>query len=228
MLKICSYFPIIQNKILDLIIEKCLEIDVEIVIEDSGEIKISEEFHGEIGDDMFGVDENNNTTNNSNYNDNNRIFTEGSQYIPTEVVDMADKLDAILCLLIEFIEDEMQEIEKNNLNNDNIFSNGITTKTFNDNSRNKKINKINNIDKLSDQLMVLFEDRILMTHRSKFVQFLLFYFASKNVNFSENFAGRMVRIFIDESVTQIKRQSAILYLASYTVRANFLKISVVR
>ena len=232
LLKICSYFPIIQNKILDLIIEKCLEIDVEIVIEDSGEIKISEEFHGEIGDDMFAIDENNNTTNNSNYNDNNnqlsnRIYTEGSQFIPTEVVELADKLDAMLCLLIEFVEDEIQENETNITNNN---SNSISTNTFynNNENRNNKINKINNIDKLSDQLMVLFEDRILMTHRSKFVQFLLFYFASKVVNFSENFASRMVRIFIDERVTQIKRQSAILYLASYTVRANFLKISVVR
>jgi hypothetical protein len=31
----------IQERILDLIISKCLEIDVEIVIEDSGEVKMS-------------------------------------------------------------------------------------------------------------------------------------------------------------------------------------------
>ena len=40
----------IQERILDLIISKCLEIDVEIVIEDSGEVKIEEENHGDIND----------------------------------------------------------------------------------------------------------------------------------------------------------------------------------
>ena len=202
-----------------------MEIDVEIVIEDSGEVKISEEYHGEIGDDMFCIEDDNNTSNNnSNINNNNqltnRIYSEGSQYIPTEVVEMADKLDAILCLIIEFIEDEIKLNEDNNIIND-ISSNQS-------NKNNKKKYKNNIIDKLSDHFMVLFEDRILMTHRSKFVQFILFFFASKIESFSENFAARMVKIFIDESATQVKRQSAILYLASYTVRASFLPIPVVR
>jgi RNA polymerase I-specific transcription initiation factor RRN3 len=40
LLKICEYLPVLQPKILDLILEKCLEIDVEIVIEDTGEVLI--------------------------------------------------------------------------------------------------------------------------------------------------------------------------------------------
>ena len=45
LLHICKYFPIIQSRIIDLIVSQSLEIDVEIVIEDSGEVKISQEFH---------------------------------------------------------------------------------------------------------------------------------------------------------------------------------------
>ena len=40
LLFICEYLPVLQQKVIDLIIEKCLEIDVEIVIEDSGLINI--------------------------------------------------------------------------------------------------------------------------------------------------------------------------------------------
>ncbi len=39
-LKISIYIPYIQYKILDLIIERCLEMDVEIVIEDDGEVRL--------------------------------------------------------------------------------------------------------------------------------------------------------------------------------------------
>ena len=192
---------------MDLVICKSLEIDVEIVIEDSGEVKISQEYHGEIGDDMF-EDTTLNTTANTNVNSMQRVYSEGSQFIPTEVAEMADKLDAILCLVIEFI---LKQIQKDS-----------------DNIVNKKGKLNENINKLSSQFMVIFEEKVLMTHRSKFVQFVLFFFASENEKFSENFASRMVKIFFDESATQLKRQSAILYLASYTVRANFLSIRVVR
>ena len=212
LLHICKYFPIIQSRIIDLIVSRSLEIDVEIVIEDSGEVKISQEFHGELGDDMFEIDHDNNGNGNNSNHLSQRIYSEGSQYIPTEVVEMADKLDAILCLLIEFIEKEIKQ------NEDNIQIN----LQYNLSKKN------DNISKLSNQFMVIFEDKILMTHRSKFVQFILFYFAAKVERFGENFASRMVKIFIDETATQLKRQSAILYLASYTVRANFLSTDIVR
>jgi len=37
-LHVCEYLPLLQPKLLELVIEKCLEIDVEIVIEDTGEV----------------------------------------------------------------------------------------------------------------------------------------------------------------------------------------------
>src|SRR5690349_3309420 len=40
LLTICDYFPLIQSKIIELIISKSLEMDVEIVIEDSGDVRI--------------------------------------------------------------------------------------------------------------------------------------------------------------------------------------------
>mmetsp|Transcript_2582 Transcript_2582/g.2687 ORF Transcript_2582/g.2687 Transcript_2582/m.2687 type:complete len:812 (+) Transcript_2582:179-2614(+) len=184
LLHICKYLPILQQRILDIIINQCLEIDVEIIIEDSGEVKIEVE-DGFIGDDAFPVAEDEIIA--------TRNYTEGSQYIPEEVAEMAEKLDKMLYLLLEFISSEIL------LGNEHI-------------------------EKLSKNLMAIFEERILCTHRSKFVQFVLFYFASKVEKFGSVLGSRLVRLFLDESLAHHKRQSAILYLASYTARANFLPV----
>ena len=207
-LHICSYFPMLQERILNLIITRCLEIDVEIIIEDTGEVKIEEENNSDVNDVVFSedVDDDNNTTTHLSQ----RVFNEGSQFIPTEVAEMADKLDTVLCLLIDFIQ---KEIEQNEIQN---YSN----------LRKLKFNEI--IERLSNQLMRIFEEKILLTHRSKFVQFILFYFAAKNSAFGSKFGTKLVKLFLDESAGHIKRQSAILYLASYTVRANFLSIAMIK
>ena len=228
----------IQERILDLIISKCLEIDVEIVIEDSGEVKIEEENHGDVNDVIFSTDDDASSSNQVSQ----RVYNEGSQFIPSEVAEMADKLDTVLCLLIDFIRKEI-EIEdvvdsdglplstasitiNNNSNNDDNNNN----KKNNNNNNNNNKNQIQNdkAERLSTQLMRIFEEKILMTHRSKFVQFVLFYFASRVPSFGSKFGTRLVKLFSDESAAHTKRQSAILYLASYSVRANFLNISTIR
>lgn len=38
LLRICEYLPVLQGRILELIVMKCIEIDVEIIVEDSGEV----------------------------------------------------------------------------------------------------------------------------------------------------------------------------------------------
>ena len=146
--------------------------------------------------------------NNANHS-SQRVYTEGSQFIPTEVAEMADKLDIVLCQLIEFIQ---KEIDSNGANNQL--------------KHNSKQNE--NIEKLSNQLMRIFEEKILLTHRSKFVQFVLFYFAAKIEYFGQKFGSRLVKLFLDESAGHVKRQSAILYLASYSVRANFLSVTMIK
>ena len=45
-----------QESVLDLVVGRSLEIDVEIVIEDTGEVRIQEEYTGETEDSMFHMD----------------------------------------------------------------------------------------------------------------------------------------------------------------------------
>ena len=202
LLNICEYVPSGQQKILDLIVCKCLEIDVEIVIEDSGEVKIVEVYDGEIpGDDMFQLDDFNMTTNSNTQltQPPQRPIGEDLHRIPIAVSEMADKLDAMLVLVVDFIDSQFVSLHEDLL------------------------------DKLFDNLLVAFEDKILATHKSKFVQFLMFYTSSRTDRFANAYLRWLLRIFLDgNNHAAIKKQSAIMYIASYVSRANFLTIEIIQ
>ena len=204
LLRICDYLPVLQPKIFDLIVLKCLELDVEIVIEDSGEVKISEE-RGcmDQGDDgMFLLDEEPDMDSSRNYI--NRTAAMGAQSsggeashhrIPPEVAELADKLDVLLSLLVQFIDHTRGSGEAE--------------------------------ERLFHQLLNAFEERVLATFKSKFVQFVLFYFTSRSERFACAFAGRLLRCFEDAASSPLKQQSAVLYLGSFLARATFLPQAVV-
>jgi hypothetical protein len=116
LLFVCEYLPLLQPKILELIMQKCLEIDVEIVIEDSGEVFIRESDPVEMGDeDLF---DSNHLKHENSFNSfmeesgrrrqQQEYKEEFSQKISEEVSDMADKLDSMLILLIEFVDRQVQ------------------------------------------------------------------------------------------------------------------------
>jgi len=203
LLRICSYLPVLQPKILDLIVLKCLEIDVEIVIEDTGEVRVQEEVGGQ-RDEMFLLDEDPDM----GRRDRKYINQNGSgsgaaqcsselthQRIPPEVAELADKLDAMLALLLQYIEDSRGSVDAE--------------------------------ERLFHQLLNTFEERVLVTHRSKFVQFILFHFSGRSERFACALAGRLLRCFEDHTSSPLKQQSAVLYQGSFLARAKYLPQAVV-
>jgi hypothetical protein len=108
LLRICEYIPVLQSKIIELIIDKCLEIDVEIVIEDSGEVMIKTTHDGD-GDVYIDGDvaevfqfEDQVSMNAEAATDcsNLDMYRETSQHIAAIVSDTAEKLDTLLMLLV--------------------------------------------------------------------------------------------------------------------------------
>jgi RNA polymerase I-specific transcription initiation factor RRN3 len=77
-------------------------------------------------------------------------------------------------------------------------------------------------------LLPVFENAILTTHRSKFVQFIVFYICGKTLSSQESshelnreFAGRLIEAVLDPSLATVTRQSAACYLASFISRAMY-------
>ena len=104
---------------------------------------------------------------------------------------MAEKLDAMLVLVLEFIDNQLSKGEES-------------------------------ADRLFHHLMALFEEKILIIHRSKFVQYILFYITSKVKKYCYYFIRRILQLFYNEGISSMIRQSAIAYLASYLSRAVFV------
>ena len=225
LLRICEYVPIIQYQVLDLIVGKCLELDVEIVIEDSGDVKILQEQNGE-DDDMFLFDDIASTSNKvTTFQPNpRRALSDGTQRIPHDVIDVADKLDAMLMILIQYIDSKTDSVKSPMSSTTIPFSFTPQSLDVNITEQISPSNSSSVADQLFSQLLSIFEHRVLSTHKSKFVQFLIFHLVSKRSSYADCFVDRLLEIFLDETCSPIRRQSAVLYLSSFVSRALFLSV----
>jgi RNA polymerase I-specific transcription initiation factor RRN3 len=207
LLRICGYQPSIQAKILELIIRKCLEMDVDIVVEDNGEVCLQESVNVAEDDNLFDFDEDD--LNKHSKADANRTNTDGSstqhRLLPQSVTELAEKLDASLSLLCNFCESQVTAASRGQSQ-----QGGATL-----------------AEKLFSQLLVIFESVIFPTYKSKFSQFVIFYVASRNVQFAVQVANLMFVSAMNEGLSMLKRQCAVMYMASYMARATFLPLSVV-
>ncbi|KNE63188.1 hypothetical protein AMAG_08341 [Allomyces macrogynus ATCC 38327] len=74
-------------------------------------------------------------------------------------------------------------------------------------------------------LVHIFDTAILPTYKSRHVQFLLFYLAAREPQFTDMFLGLLARKIVETEHAAMVRYSAALYMASFVARANFLPTS---
>mmetsp|Transcript_5919 Transcript_5919/g.9623 ORF Transcript_5919/g.9623 Transcript_5919/m.9623 type:complete len:656 (-) Transcript_5919:147-2114(-) len=202
LLVLCTNFPSLQLKILDIIVAKCLEIDVEIVIEESGDVLIRKDeesgglFDDADDDEMFALDDNNEPGGGIAVGSSKfpRGAIGSALKIRDDVTEMADKLDSMLCVVMKFI---LERTSAPSLQ-----------------------------DKIFNQFFNIFESRILSTYKSKFVQYIIFILCKNYPQRGISFANRLVELFTDTKNHHLCRQSSVLYLASFLARANFIPQSV--
>ena len=77
-------------------------------------------------------------------------------------------------------------------------------------------------------LQIIFEKNIMLTHRSKYTQFLLFYICHFEPSFVERFVGRLVDWCCSDEAPVVTRQICAVYCASFICRANFVNIDIIR
>lgn len=196
-LQVVEYVPGIEGSILELLVDKCLEMDVEIKIRDGGETSLD---HGDGNDcdddaiqDVFQLDL-----------DDDAIPAHKKSTIllkDTTVDEMADKLDSLMNLTLGYVE------------------------------RRAKQN-LANIYALYPVISRAFESSILITHKSKFVQFLVLHLCGLESNAVQDqedalllyreFASKLLDIILDPYRSTVSRQSAVCYLASFVSRGSFI------
>lgn len=246
---VLRYVPSMERRFLELCIDKCLEIDVEIQIADNGDVKIEEQKKDDDDDD----DHHRDLDSTNNNNNSMGIFIQSPMKITSQqqtpqtpsqteeekVDEMAEKLDTLMYLIF----DHLQAL--------------IT-------SRQKSPRQC------FQMIMSTFESVILTTHRCKFVQFIIVYLCGIDVldeirndeekipsspstphkdiihqelntvndddyegegdnnnndkNFQpqlcRQFAAKLIDIVLDPYRATVTRQSAACYLASFVSRAS--------
>ena len=72
-------------------------------------------------------------------------------------------------------------------------------------------------------LLAIFTRTILCTFKSRYTQFLLFWFASRNTAFADLFLGELVaHALLEPSAPEVSRAAAASYVASFVSRAMFI------
>lgn len=198
-LALCEKNALLEDFMLQLVVERALELDVEVDLlalsrataaepsfESMGTQPTLEESSrsvGDAGDHLFELD------------------LEGSKTTPqqTEVEeigesgedDMATKLDSVMCLIFAYLETRIGP-------------------------RTKPVGK----EAVLTAALDVFEKAVLSTHESKFVQFFVFRVAASSAKRSSRFVFRLLRIIADTTASNVARIGAVAYLASFVCRAK--------
>jgi hypothetical protein len=77
-------------------------------------------------------------------------------------------------------------------------------------------------DWLFESVMRIFESLVLLTHKCKFTQFMVFFMCSRTPEYARAFLSYLTAVAVDAKRDPTTRLSCVAYLGSFLARANFL------
>mmetsp|Transcript_40534 Transcript_40534/g.116519 ORF Transcript_40534/g.116519 Transcript_40534/m.116519 type:complete len:781 (-) Transcript_40534:774-3116(-) len=195
---VLDYLPSMRKQVLEMIVDKCLEIDVNINIQDNGEAAVEKEPQKENDDQQ----------NQAAKEEADKMVAKDS----AEAVDeLSDTLDRLLALLMGYLRDSSNS--------------GLSAR------------------ELYYEILPVFESTIITSHKSKFVQFCVFYLCGMESEqlatgshadhddghpiLYRDFASKLLELVMDPYRATLTRQSAACYLASFVSRASYVEAETV-
>ncbi|KAE9340094.1 hypothetical protein PF008_g11251 [Phytophthora fragariae] len=182
-LRVTGYVSGLRERVLGLIIDQLVAIDVEIKLDESEE-------------DVFTMDD---------FLDDDLLPPDDSS---RQVDEMADKLDQMMLVMFEHIEQC-----------------SASSETVTDASNGEKDVDVRQAALIFKYLLKVFEHSILNTHRSKYPQFLLFYVCRVDPQFQDVFISQLLSSSLDPHTPPTTRQSCGAYLASFLARAKYISVA---
>lgn len=190
LLRLADNFPEIRSSILELIIDRSLNIDVQLQVdvenleEDIGDLIEHEE--GRKLDDRFHHAGDESDAESDSDDDSEDIDTEELRIKKLKL--FVEKLDAMLDLCFKYCDDALKKP-----------SSAEAQSAF-------------------DLLISQFRNAILRTYRSRHTQFLLFHFAQSSSDLATRFTDSCLEILTDKNRSDVLRVSAAAYIASFIAR----------
>ncbi|KAG2227493.1 hypothetical protein INT45_007519 [Circinella minor] len=213
-LELVDYVPFLRKQILMLLVNHMIQFDAHIQIEldelqedvELQEFKLDFDADYESDDsDNDDLDQEDDVDNDNDDDfdsdagdsDNETERRESEERRKQKIASMTRKLDAMMLLLFRY------------LSNFTMDGAGASERTD-----------------LFNTLITIFDSTVVKTLKSRYTQFLIFYFCSVDVNaYPELFLNHLLEHMMDPSRPGITRISCAMYIASYVARAKFLDIS---
>ncbi|KAF3919543.1 hypothetical protein ABW20_dc0102025 [Dactylellina cionopaga] len=216
LLKVLKYAPAAKTKILGLVFEKMIQLDVEIQINlddlDEGEgeeldrqlkISLDSKSGQNPSDSGIGEDEEEEEDDDSDSDDEDEDDAENGEPRTIEMIqETVDKLDAMLSIVFSYYAARFPKASIKEPAQEDV-------ETF-------------------ELLLHFFDSIILTTFKSQYVQFIIFWAAQKSPVFMDIFLGMLVERAMDNTKPQVARQAAAAYIASFVARAKSLDRDAVR
>ena len=228
LLRVVEYVPALRNKLLSVITDRVIKIDIEIQVDlDELEDDEGEELEAELAEAALktvdaeadredaeerdeGDDDDDDDGNNDDddSNDDDDGDDDDDDDAPRDAVkslkETVDKLDSMLDLLFVYYSSCFPGLDKDPHNPSTASVNAF------------------------EMIHGFFNTTIMPTYRSRYTQFLLFWAAQKAPRFSDHFCVSMVERALDNTRPVAVRQAAAAYIASYVARAKLMPTKDVR
>ncbi|CAG8751054.1 8017_t:CDS:2, partial [Gigaspora rosea] len=86
----------------------------------------------------------------------------------------------------------------------------------------------NERDDLFDILLTIFEENILYTFKSRYIQFIIFWYVSMDKSYPRQFLSILLNKILSDKEPDIIREAASQYIGSFVGRANYLSSTEIR
>jgi len=209
MLRVAEYVPALRRKLLSVITDRVIKIDIQIQVdldelEDDEEEKLDAELTGAVKKKDFATNDEDDEK--EEEEDGNKTCEDDEDKDTVKALrETVDKLDSMLDLLFKYYS---QFLPDGTDKDPNICS-STAVNTF-------------------EMIHSFFNTTILPTYRSRYTQFLLFWAAQKAPRFSDHLCVSMVENALDNISPVGTRQAATAYIASYVARAKLMPTKDVR
>eukprot|EP00316_Scyphosphaera_apsteinii_P020057 CAMPEP_0119312272 /NCGR_PEP_ID=MMETSP1333-20130426/25715_1 /TAXON_ID=418940 /ORGANISM="Scyphosphaera apsteinii, Strain RCC1455" /LENGTH=620 /DNA_ID=CAMNT_0007316869 /DNA_START=19 /DNA_END=1878 /DNA_ORIENTATION=+ len=207
MLAVLQYVPALLPRIIQLVVIRLVDLDVDITVQQSQLEETAEEEDAAI----FAVDLNNDV----------------SERDLIKMRETANKLDVMMRLLLGYIQDtchSCQEIANERalrIARGEKVARRFVRRSFSYSTTTEPS------EMLLTALLSSFHSTLLPTHKCRCMQFLLFYACSFDTEFTEVFVSSLLQQVVSPHISAELRMASATYVASFLARANFVQLGLV-
>ncbi|KAH9967034.1 RNA polymerase I-specific transcription initiation factor RRN3 [Lactifluus volemus] len=248
MLRITNYCPEIADSLLSTIIDRAIQIDVEIQVEleeleasgsaqeqadlfdlDPFDTVVGQEQSNDPGEDADGSEEGSDgfsdLSSEADAQDDDDAPPVAEPLDLGRITEMVNKLDAILKLLFDHFDRPPSPSPSPSTPSTPATTRLTSSPRPRSPSPAAETEESRTLQQLAQfhTLLAIFTRTILCTFRSRYTQFLLFWFASRNAAFADLFLGELVaHALLEPAQSEVARAAAASYVASFVSRAIFI------